>query len=223
MLRSFLSALIVGSFLWSGVATAGLIGGSAVSAAYSAKQIKITSPTAPSGIYWLDVDGAGGLNPFTTYADMTTGGGGWTMVHDRTNVYPDMDSFWQSVLSSYGPMQLRISTQTGLDTAFNFSPSLVNTPFSFIANPNTWTYFSGNPGLVNNPFQLPYITLSQVMADANLKANYTIYVKELTTPAYVAPITPVPEPETYALLLAGLGLMGFIARRRNGQGGLMFV
>ena len=27
-------------------------------------------------------------------------------------------------------------------------------------------------------------------------------------------ITPVPEPETYALLLAGLGLLGFAARRR---------
>jgi hypothetical protein len=28
-------------------------------------------------------------------------------------------------------------------------------------------------------------------------------------------ISPVPEPETYAVLLAGLGLMGAIARRRN--------
>lgn len=27
--------------------------------------------------------------------------------------------------------------------------------------------------------------------------------------------TPVPEPETYAMLLAGLGLMGWVARRRN--------
>ena len=27
--------------------------------------------------------------------------------------------------------------------------------------------------------------------------------------------TPVPEPETYAMLLAGLGLVGFVARRRN--------
>ncbi len=28
-------------------------------------------------------------------------------------------------------------------------------------------------------------------------------------------VTPVPEPETYAMMLAGLGLMGFIARRRK--------
>jgi probable HAF family extracellular repeat protein len=28
-------------------------------------------------------------------------------------------------------------------------------------------------------------------------------------------LTPVPEPETYALFMAGLGLMGFIARRRK--------
>jgi hypothetical protein len=27
--------------------------------------------------------------------------------------------------------------------------------------------------------------------------------------------TPVPEPETYAMMLAGLGLLGFIARRRK--------
>jgi PEP-CTERM motif len=28
-------------------------------------------------------------------------------------------------------------------------------------------------------------------------------------------IAPIPEPETYALMLAGLGVMGFIARRRR--------
>jgi hypothetical protein len=27
----------------------------------------------------------------------------------------------------------------------------------------------------------------------------------------------VPEPETYAMLLAGLGLVGFMARRRQAQ------
>ena len=28
-------------------------------------------------------------------------------------------------------------------------------------------------------------------------------------------VTPVPEPETYGMMLAGLGLMGFVARRRK--------
>lgn len=38
---------------------------------------------------------------------------------------------------------------------------------------------------------------------------------ELTYSA--APTAPVPEPETYAMLLAGLGLMGAIARRRKSK------
>lgn len=30
-------------------------------------------------------------------------------------------------------------------------------------------------------------------------------------------VAPIPEPETYAMLLAGLGFMGFVARRRKQQ------
>ena len=32
-------------------------------------------------------------------------------------------------------------------------------------------------------------------------------------------IPPVPEPETYAMLLAGMGLVGVIARRRRAEQG----
>ena len=32
---------------------------------------------------------------------------------------------------------------------------------------------------------------------------------------HISAVTAVPEPESYAMLLAGLGLMGDIARRRN--------
>ena len=31
-------------------------------------------------------------------------------------------------------------------------------------------------------------------------------------------LTPIPEPETYALLLAGLGVVGFVAARRRNRG-----
>lgn len=34
---------------------------------------------------------------------------------------------------------------------------------------------------------------------------------------YRAYAAPVPEPETYAMLIAGLGLVGFMARRRKQQ------
>lgn len=37
----------------------------------------------------------------------------------------------------------------------------------------------------------------------------------LTLKSSIAPMAPVPEPETYAMLLAGLGLMGAIAKRRK--------
>jgi hypothetical protein len=36
----------------------------------------------------------------------------------------------------------------------------------------------------------------------------------LTSSTSVIEISPVPEPESYAMLLAGLGMMGFVARRR---------
>ncbi len=34
-----------------------------------------------------------------------------------------------------------------------------------------------------------------------------------------SPAAPVPEPETYAMMLAGLGLLGFAARRKNQKTG----
>jgi hypothetical protein len=36
-------------------------------------------------------------------------------------------------------------------------------------------------------------------------------------------ITPIAEPETYALMLAGLGAIGFLARRRKTVGGRLSV
>lgn len=49
--------------------------------------------------------------------------------------------------------------------------------------------------------------------------NYGPKVTSLTGGTYTGGITvaAVPEPETYAMLLAGLGLIGFSARRRKAQ------
>jgi hypothetical protein len=36
-----------------------------------------------------------------------------------------------------------------------------------------------------------------------------------TSPSQLIVLTPVPEPEIYAMMLAGLGLIGFARRRRK--------
>lgn len=47
-------------------------------------------------------------------------------------------------------------------------------------------------------------------------ANYSDFVLDsLTLTGDVNPLTPVPEPQTYALMLAGLGVLGAVARRRR--------
>jgi hypothetical protein len=49
-----------------------------------------------------------------------------------------------------------------------------------------------------------------------LNANHVKYVNAPFS--HDGEVSPIPEPETYAMLLAGLGLMGFVARRRRKAG-----
>jgi hypothetical protein len=50
------------------------------------------------------------------------------------------------------------------------------------------------------------------------RVNFGVDITRISEgPNYITPISAVPEPETYAMFLAGLGLIGTLARRRRNR------
>lgn len=75
-------------------------------------------------------------------------------------------------------------------TTFPITDPLGSSPFAFVADGLS---FSGNDLVVSITRSNSWVFLSEVEFNA----------------------APVPEPETYAMLLVGLGLLGFAVRRRK--------
>ncbi|WP_457392440.1 PEP-CTERM sorting domain-containing protein [Roseateles sp. P5_E1] len=62
----------------------------------------------------------------------------------------------------------------------------------------------------------PFSSMAQLKSALAVNANWTTVAGSNSTPivADVLAVTAVPEPESYALMLAGLAVMGGVARRR---------
>ena len=91
-----------------------------------------------------------------------------------------------------------IMSRQDANAAFALSSFLQGTNASYIDD--IYARYEKDPASVDPEWQEFFQSLTQTKATGDLLSQ--------TIPA-------VPEPQTYALLLAGLGVVGFVARRRR--------
>lgn len=147
--------------------------------------------------------------------------GGLSFVYRVTNSQTSNDAIHRLAVNGYSGVAVEAgyldggTSPTGGAVVGGLTPTLVdrgiapgdNAGFSFLAGTvSGLTFNSLNPGEVSS-----YLVLY---------TNSPIYSTRMASVidgsvASAATFAPIPEPETYAMMLAGLGLMGFVARRRS--------
>jgi hypothetical protein len=116
---------------------------------------------------------------------------------------------WSFLLANDGST-LSSAVSLNLSNFFHISGGqygLYSGPVGSGTQMGSWT-FDGSSGDTYNLVSLmsagPYYLSVSGLADGSSRGQYMLSIT-----------AAVPEPETYALLLAGLALVGFVARRRN--------
>ena len=135
-------------------------------------------------------------------------------------VYPNMsgnsiinEAEWISTFSFLGPVS---------GAAFNFVTTGGDVTFTAFLDAAEVEYFTASTGDMasNNFYGFENISFNSIRIDTTSTESVSYLLDNLQVASSFdgSPVTQVPEPESYAMFMAGLALMGFIARRRkNGQ------
>jgi hypothetical protein len=116
---------------------------------------------------------------------------------------------------------INISTLSNLSGSFFAADSLSFAPLPFSLTLDSVTFTSGTVGSLVDllPAANDFSFTNVAAGDYVIRASGTLLgdgqFKNFAIIGATYNVTAVPEPETFAMLLAGLGLMGTIARRRN--------
>ena len=97
------------------------------------------------------------------------------------------------------------------------STTLPSAPLTQTVITPSFGYFSGSSTAPLGAFTSFSVTGASITLTASGGSFASIGAQPQNKLKFDFTATPVPEPETYALMLAGLGLVGFMARRRQGR------
>ncbi|TFW17729.1 FxDxF family PEP-CTERM protein [Duganella callida] len=138
----------------------------------------------------------------------------------------DLGTLSPAGFDSWGESSVRISAGTAIDDTWTFT-LLADSTASFLAS-QTFAVTGGaisnfSAVLLGNTFAPGAgTTTSQSLSWGGVLSagTYSVHVTGLTTAdrtTYQGAVSalPVPEPETYAMLLGGLGILGAVARRKS--------
>ena len=130
------------------------------------------------------------VNENQNFDPSSPGSYSWTLSFDLTGFSQSTASFsarWAT--DNSGVVKLN-GTQIGTSSTFS-----------------SWSSFAANSGFNSGANTLEFVVTNLAAASGNPTGLRVEFLSST--------VAAVPEPETYAMLLAGLGLMGTIARRRK--------
>jgi hypothetical protein len=188
-------------------ASAALLAAAAVAGPAQAVSIDVGSYTL-SGL---------GAEFATSYDTFTITGDKISIAMPQTPVAISLGTFWFEVGPNCYSCTLTPSFDALLDVKVHGQTKQLDIPYAWHSSgPNDFLTFSqpaplmfdfGNQGML-------VITLDAIatLVSPGGKVYGDLYATAALAPAQ---ITPVPEPASYALMLAGFGVVAFIARRRR--------
>ncbi|MBB5369731.1 MULTISPECIES: FxDxF family PEP-CTERM protein [unclassified Janthinobacterium] len=152
---------------------------------------------------------AADISKKTSVIELTDGSGGFFSTFGKNNAngtFIDNYTFSIDELSSFSGITTSISTKPSIDllelTGFKLTDSLGNV-------------FNGTRIQSGQVDEWNLLVDKLAVGAYTLSVSGTVLTSAAASYSGTINLSAVPEPETYALLLAGLGVMGFVARRRK--------